>query len=473
MIRKGTKKWKISAVVGWLLALACTVVTVLYIRRVSDSDMSVMLYINDEAICCVEDRKVVDEALLLLNNKLEEGGMKIDTDYVVEFRYVRNMTATPLDADACMDLLYERTLKEYSRAYMISVDGKDIAACATYAEAEQVQEDFRNYIVSIVQESQTGDGLIELTTEFEIRSIVCRRDHIASADDVYRIMVGGRDTTSSDSPEADGENRVTAGGSQSLLQPDKNKDFGLIKNPAGGTGLKDDFSFNMSGLNSAIEYNTVFTEKYTEILPFDVIYVDTDELYVGETGIAFGGENGICENVYEVTYSGGVEVSRKLISSTVISKPKARIERIGTKEYPSTEPTGTFIWPLTLGTFRITSPYGTQREGFETAGQYHLGVDLGGPALGEPILAADGGVVTFAGNRGSYGLLVKIRHEDGVETYYAHMSKIVVEVGDRVYQGQKVGEIGKTGTATGVHVHFEVRINKATVNPLNYLPKLK
>ena len=71
MIRKGTKKWKISAVVGWLLALACTVVTVLYIRRVSDSDMSVMLYINDEAICCVEDRKVVDEALLLLNNKLE------------------------------------------------------------------------------------------------------------------------------------------------------------------------------------------------------------------------------------------------------------------------------------------------------------------------------------------------------------------------------------------------------------------
>jgi murein DD-endopeptidase MepM/ murein hydrolase activator NlpD len=126
-----------------------------------------------------------------------------------------------------------------------------------------------------------------------------------------------------------------------------------------------------------------------------------------------------------------------------------------------------------MGTFRITSQYGLQREGFETAGQKHLGVDIGGPKQGEPVIAADGGVVIFAGTKGSYGQLVKIRHEDGVETYYAHMSKIVVEVGERVYQGQKIGEIGRTGTATGVHVHFEVRINGSTVNPVNYLPKLK
>jgi murein DD-endopeptidase MepM/ murein hydrolase activator NlpD len=473
MIRKGTKKTHAVAIVGWLLALVCCVAAVLYMNRMADGEMSIVLYVDGEAVCRVEDRKVVDEALLLLSDKLAADGIKDDAARETELRYVLNCTAEPLSAEDCTELLYERTLKEYSRAYMISVEGKDVAACATYAEAEQVLEDFRSYIVGLVTESQTGSGLVELTTEFEIRSIVCRRDHIASADDIYRLMVGGKDTMLPDGSEELSDSRVNAGGSQSLLQPDKNKDFGLIKNPAGGTGLKDDFSFNMSGLNSAIEYNTVFTETYTEILPFDVIYVDSDELYVGETDVAFGGENGVCENVYEVTYSGGVEVSRKLISSTVITKPKTRIERIGTKSYPSTQPTGTFIWPLAMGTFRITSQYGLQREGFETAGQKHLGVDIGGPKQGEPVIAADGGVVIFAGTKGSYGQLVKIRHEDGVETYYAHMSKIVVEVGERVYQGQKIGEIGRTGTATGVHVHFEVRINGSTVNPVNYLPKLK
>jgi murein DD-endopeptidase MepM/ murein hydrolase activator NlpD len=98
-------------------------------------------------------------------------------------------------------------------------------------------------------------------------------------------------------------------------------------------------------------------------------------------------------------------------------------------------------------------------------------LDLAGPELGEPIYAADGGEVIFAGDNGSYGLMVKIRHEDSVMTYYAHMNALSVKVGDRVYKGQKIGEIGRTGKVTGVHLHFEVRIDGKTVDPLNYLPK--
>lgn len=66
---------------------------------------------------------------------------------------------------------------------------------------------------------------------------------------------------------------------------------------------------------------------------------------------------------------------------------------------------------------------------------------------------------------------MKIRHEDGVETYYAHMRSIDVKVGDKVYKGQKIAEIGMTGVTTGPHLHFEVRIDGKTVNPVNYLPK--
>ena len=185
--------------------------------------------------------------------------------------------------------------------------------------------------------------------------------------------------------------------------------------------------------------------------------------------MVFEGENGIAENVYEIAYADGVEVSRTLVSSKVIASPKNRVERIGTKEYPSTKPTGSFAWPLSG--FQITSYYGLYRPGLDSKGQFHYGLDLAGPELGEPIYAADGGEVIFAGDNGSYGLMVKIRHEDSVMTYYAHMNALSVKVGDRVYKGQKIGEIGRTGKVTGVHLHFEVRIDGKTVDPLNYLPK--
>ena len=471
MIRTGAKRKRIGVVLGWTLALAITVLGALYLYGVLHRDLKVMLYLDGEPLCCVEDKRVTDEALLLLSDRLAKDGIREESSPLITYRYLTSGKEQPLNAEACMALLYERTLKEYCRAYMITLEGLDIAACATYEEADKVVNDFRDYVANKVMSSQSDADLIELTTEFEIRSVFCRCDRITSGDDIYRVMVGLDSDYDPNEPQGGSDSRVTAVGSLSILYADKNGDFGLIRNPSFGSSGKDDLSLNMSGLNSAIGFNTVIRESYSEFLPYEVIYVESDSLYVGESEILVGGENGIAENVYEITYSNGVEIARKLVSSTVIAEPTTRVERIGTKERPPIGPTGTFIWPLdTTEKFRISSYYGVQRDGFESKGQYHKGVDLCGPELGSPIYAADGGVVTYAGTLSTYGLLVRIRHEDGVETYYAHQSKIVVEVGDVVYQGQKIGEIGRSGTATGVHLHFEVRINKKTVNPLNYLP---
>lgn len=245
--------------------------------------------------------------------------------------------------------------------------------------------------------------------------------------------------------------------------------FGLVKNEAAEYSVENSFSFTINGLQSAIEYKTVVTEKYSEIISCETEYIESDELYIGETLVVSEGEDGIAENEYEVSYADGVEISRELVSSVIISSPKNRVELIGTKAYPSTEPTGAFMWPI-LGKFVITSPYGISREEFDN-GSYHYGIDIAGVSMGDPVYAADGGTVTFAGTQGTYGLLVKIRHEDGVETYYAHMRSIDVKVGDKVYKGQKIAEIGMTGVTTGPHLHFEVRIDGKTVNPVNYLPK--
>lgn len=122
--------------------------------------------------------------------------------------------------------------------------------------------------------------------------------------------------------------------------------FGLVKNEAADIRYENSFSFTINGLQSAIEYKTVVTEKYSEIISCETEYIESDELYIGETLVVSEGEDGIAENEYEVSYADGVEISRELVSSVIISSPKNRVELIGTKAYPSTEPTGAFMWPI-------------------------------------------------------------------------------------------------------------------------------
>jgi murein DD-endopeptidase MepM/ murein hydrolase activator NlpD len=101
--------------------------------------------------------------------------------------------------------------------------------------------------------------------------------------------------------------------------------------------------------------------------------------------------------------------------------------------------------------------------------RFHEGVDLPAPA-GTPILAAAPGVVTWAAPRaGGWGNLVTIAHADGVRTMYAHLSTIRVRVGEWLAGGTIIGRVGSTGDATGPHLHFEVRVDGAAVDPLRAL----
>lgn len=121
--------------------------------------------------------------------------------------------------------------------------------------------------------------------------------------------------------------------------------------------------------------------------------------------------------------------------------------------------TGSFITPLD-GTF--TSGYG------ERWGRFHQGIDIAAQT-GTPIKAADNGEVIFVGDSGSYGLLVKLDHNNGYITYYAHCSKINVSVGDIVNQGDVISLVGNTGNSTGPHCHFEIRYDNKHKNPLEYV----
>ena len=112
--------------------------------------------------------------------------------------------------------------------------------------------------------------------------------------------------------------------------------------------------------------------------------------------------------------------------------------------------------------FRYTSGFGPRW------GRMHNGTDFAGP-IGTPIYATADGVVTSAGWSSGYGRLIKIQHEFGIETRYAHLNAIRVQVGQRVSRGDRIGDMGNSGRSTGPHLHYEVRVGGRPVNPMTYI----
>ncbi len=449
----------VGKIVGWSAALAVALVATLNIVSYINRPLDLMLLIDGKEICRVEDRTVVDEALLLLDEKLEADGIIYTDKDSISYKFVSSSSKEVADVNECMQLIYENSFEDYSRAYMISFDGKDIAACPTYSDAEIVISALKDKIAELVKENGSSNSSVELTTDIGIRSVFCEKSKIDSADSICKYLNGTPDSDTSDRVPAIGG----ADGSSGNYLPKDEEDS--IKN-------ENSFSFNMNGIYSAIGFNTVELKNFTEILPFETERIESDEYYIGHTVIESEGQNGVAENTYEITSKGDEEISRVLVSSTVISRPVKHIEIIGTKPLPEPVPTGSFIWPVECK-FTITSYFGTTRDEFEDYFGFHSGLDIAGTKIGEPIYAADGGTVIFAGNRGNYGIMVKIQHEDGVVTFYSHMKNFCVKEGDKVYKGQKIGEVGMTGLTTGPHLHFEVRINDKVQNPMNYLPKRK
>lgn len=128
--------------------------------------------------------------------------------------------------------------------------------------------------------------------------------------------------------------------------------------------------------------------------------------------------------------------------------------------------TGTYIWPLP-GYTPGTRTYGYRTHPIYGDMRFHSGQDIGAPS-GTSIIAADSGVVSYCGWNGGYGNCVMINHGGGRVTLYAHMSAYNCSYGQTVNQGDTIGYVGSTGVSTGPHLHFEVRINGATVDPMQY-----
>ncbi len=118
--------------------------------------------------------------------------------------------------------------------------------------------------------------------------------------------------------------------------------------------------------------------------------------------------------------------------------------------------------------YKLNSGFGYRRDPFRRRGAIHTGLDFGGPR-NATIHATAPGTVIEAGRAGAYGIMVVLDHGMGIETRYAHLSRAMVRVGDKVAAGKVVGVMGRTGRATGPHLHYEIRVDGKPLNPKPFI----
>lgn len=192
----------------------------------------------------------------------------------------------------------------------------------------------------------------------------------------------------------------------------------------------------------------------------EIQYVDNDDWYTTDKVVLQQPSAGHHKIAAVKTYHNEEEVSTEILKEEVTLAAVPKIVERGTKIPP------TYIKPLSGG--RLSSQFGRRSAPVRGASTYHKGVDWATP-IGTTVVASSAGTVVKAGWGSGYGYVVYINHADGRQTRYAHLSKVLVKVGQSVSQGQRIALSGNTGRSSGPHVHFEILIGGSQVNPLKYL----
>lgn len=192
----------------------------------------------------------------------------------------------------------------------------------------------------------------------------------------------------------------------------------------------------------------------------EIQYIDNDNWYTNESVVRQEPSAGHRKIAALVSYHNDKVVETEILKEEVTMEAVPKIVERGTKIPP------TYIKPISGG--RLSSQFGRRRAPTRGASSYHRGIDWATP-VGTAVVASCGGVVERAGWGSGYGYVIYLRHSDGRQTRYGHLSKILVKPGQSVSQGQRIALSGNTGRSTGPHIHFELLINGSQVNPLEYL----
>ena len=423
------------------LTITTTVYDVGYAVTVDGESLGVLHSVEDyeRAVASVESR-----ASRIL-------GHKYSVDCEVSFHKVLNERDNFVTAGFIEGFLFGH-VGEIVAGYDLMVSGEVIGSADDKATLEALLEEIAAPYTSentvsygFVEDIRIAGSYITSDSNLDLESMYAALTKNTTGETTYTVVAG--DTYS----EIAYDNGMTLS-ELFTLNPDASIDRLMI-----GDVL------NIKRIIPFLSVYTIESETYEAEISSPIEYVTDPKMYQGNTKIVTQGTAGLALVTADVTYVNGYETERTVVESTTLVEPTVTVIAVGTAERPKTASTGKYIWP-TSGT--VTSKFG-YRYIFGSY-SFHSGIDIAN-RKGTDIVAADGGKVTYAGWMEGYGYLVVITHDNGAKTYYGHCSKILVSVGKRVYQGEHIAEMGSTGRSTGVHLHFEIRINGSPVNPLKYI----
>lgn len=414
---------------------------------------SYVLNLDGVNVGVVQDTAVYDRAVASVETRASRIlGYNYELDHTVTFTSALSSREAEFATARDLETYLFNDIGEIMKGYILKVDGVVIGAADDEAAFERLLADVA---APYCTENTVRYGFVE---PVEIENDYITSDFNLDLNDMLATLT--QNTTGETTYE------VVKGDTYSEIafDNDMSLDELMALNPqASLSRLMVGDILNVKKIIPYLSVYTVDNMNYLTEVESPVEYVDDASLYIGDTKVITKGTAGEALVNADITYVNGYETERTILGSVNLTEPTTTVIARGTTERPRTASTGTYRWPV-RGT--ITSRFGPRSVRIGSSN--HKGLDIG-VSYGTPIKAADGGKVTFAGTMSGYGKLVIITHDNGTKTYYGHNSSLCVKAGERVYQGQTIAKAGSTGVSSGVHCHFEIRVNGVPVNPVKYL----
>lgn len=339
--------------------------------------------------------------------------------------------------------------------YKILVDGKLVAIMGTKADAGILLEGIKN---SYFKQDDPNIIFLGFSEKVEFIEKHVEQSSVMTIDQANKmIMYGGQEVKvhvveSGESVwQIARENNMRV---KELEMANPEMDLELVHI---GDQLK------LVSIKPLINVKTQETVTVNERIPFKEKVEKSKSLFKNESKIRTKGKAGKKIITADLIKVNGQVITKNILTEKIIKQPKTQHLVKGTKAIPSSYGSLNFRMPSSGG---INTYFG--QRGALWGIERHRGIDIAGNT-GDTVSAADSGKVISTGFDGRSGNNITISHGRGYVTFYAHLSKIGVGVGQTVAKGQYIGKVGSTGHSTGSHLHFEIRINNVLVNPLKYI----
>lgn len=387
---------------------------------------------------------------------------QVDSDVVYQYSIVDRHAV--FDRTEVEDMLFSQ-IPSIKKLHVLTVDGKTVAASA---DREGLQSILDTLLARYDMDGQADEAFFRQDVRIEYQWADADQEKPLSE---VRLLLSGQ--VRKTQYDVAGENDSIA--AIALRNGMSEADL-LALNGVGETDLmmldagEDEASGGYAGqrfvVGKAIPFLSVVALRqiqYEEEIPYASSTITDNTIYDGDRKIRVQGVPGTALVTADLEYVNGEETGRIERSRTTATLPVDEVIAIGTKKRPPKAPTGKLIRPF-WG--KLTSGFGSRSLFGST--RMHEGIDLAGP-VGSPIVAADGGTVSFSGTKNGYGLCIIINHGNGFTTLYGHCSQLLVTEGQQVAKGELIAKVGNTGRSTGPHLHFETRVDGTPVNPWSYI----